>query len=370
MQNRVIPQYEPWFDEKEKEAIAAYMNNGGWLTEFKETQTFAKMIAAYTGAKYCSVLSNGTVTMTAALIALGIGMDDEVIVPAYTMIATPNSVLMALGAKPVFADVEIDTMCLDFEGMKKAITPKTKAIMLVSINGRYPTRLSDILEFCKENHIFVVEDAAQSLGSFHNGKHVGRYGIAGSFSFSMPKIITTGQGGALITDDEDLYRKIELVRNFGREQAGVDKHIFFGANLKFTDLQAVVGIEQIKKLPDRVPIKKELYRSLRNQLSDIDKVKFIDTSDEVTPWFNDILVDDVNGLQKYLKEQGVGSRPFYPPVHTQAPYNFNEGVFLNAEYLSAHGLWLPSSCVLSEDDVTRICKAIREFYVFQSQDLK
>jgi len=154
--------------------------------------------------------------MIAALIAMGISKGDEVIVPDYTIIATANAVLMA-GAKPVFADVEKETICLDFDSMKSKITSKTKAIMLVSINGKYPTRVEEIISFCQKRNIQIIEDAAQSIGSFYKGKHVGTYGDVGSFSFSMPKIITTGQSGALVTDNEELYHKIELVKNFGRE---------------------------------------------------------------------------------------------------------------------------------------------------------
>jgi perosamine synthetase len=356
-----IPQAQPWFDEREVEAVTRYMRGGGWLTEFKETKRFAEMIAEYTGATYCSILANGTVSLTAGLLAMGIGAGDEVVVPAYTMVATANAVGMACGAKPVFADVERETMGLDFESLVKAVTPRTKAVMLVSINGRYPRQLEAILRLCRDRHIRVVEDAAQSLGSRHHGKHAGSFGDVGSFSFSMPKIITTGQGGALITDDGDLFHKIELVRNFGREEAGVDRHVFFGANFKFTDLQAVIGIEQMKKIEGRVTRKKEIYRILRDRLAGAPGVRFFDTDDGVAPWFNDVLADDRDALAAHLKQRGVGSRPFYPVVPTQAPYHRPNGEFPNAEYLSAHGLWLPSFAQLSDSEIDRIVDAIATF---------
>jgi perosamine synthetase len=357
-----IPQMQPWFDEREAQAVASYMAAGGWLTEFRETQAFARMIADYTGAQHCSILSNGTVSLTAALLAMGIGAGDEVIVPAYTMVATANAVLLAQGARPVFADVEPETMCLDFDRMAAAVTPRTRAVMLVSINGRYPRRLGDILDFCRTRRFPIVEDAAQSLGSFHADKHVGRYGACGSFSFSMPKIITTGQGGALITDDDTLYRRIELVRNFGREEAGIDKHVFFGANFKFTDLQAVIGIAQMRKLAERVPRKRALYQTLRSRLAEIPAVTFFETSPETTPWFNDILVTEPLRLQAHLKALGIGSRSFYPSVPTQAPYNQPTGAFPNADTLAAHGLWLPSYTQLSDRDISRIVDGVRTFF--------
>jgi perosamine synthetase len=357
-----IPQMQPWLDECETNAVHDYMAGGGWLTEFKKTADFAQAIAQFTGSRHCSITSNGTVSLTAALIALGIGRGDEVVVPAYTMIASATAVLMAQGAVPVFADVEPETMCLDLAGLKSALTPRTRAVMLVSINGRYPRGLEELLAFCRERGLPVVEDAAQSLGSFHRGRHVGTYGAIGSFSFSMPKIITTGQGGALVTDNEELYKKIELVRNFGRENPGVDRHVFFGANFKFTDLQAVVGIEQMKKLAGRIELKKKQYRFLRERLAGVGAVRFFQTSDEVTPWFNDILVPDPAALQAHLKSLGIGSRPFYPCLPTQAPFHQSADLYPHAREISAHGLWLPSYSQLTDDELERIAAGIASFY--------
>ena len=357
-----IQQYKPWFDNKEMEAVMEYMQGGGYLTEFKKTQDFGASIASYTGAAYCSIYANGTVTLTAALIALGItDKKDEVIVPAYTMIATANAVIMA-GATPVFADVERKTICLDLNSVKEKVTENTKAIMLVSINGRYPEKIDELLAFCAEKNIAVVEDAAQSLGCWYKGKHVGTYGSIGSFSFSMPKIITTGQGGALVTNDAALNRNIELIKNFGRESAGIDKHIFYGVNFKFTDLQAVIGIEQMKKVPERVQLKRKNYKLLKEFLGGIQEIEFIETSDDVTPWFNDIIVPDAPALQAHLKANGVGSRPFYPAIHTQAPYNLPVNMFPNAEFISNHGLWLPSYAQLSMEEIEKIAASIKAFY--------
>jgi perosamine synthetase len=220
----------------------------------------------------------------------------------------------------------------------------------------------ELVALCETRGIALLEDAAQSLGSFHNGRHIGRMGKIASFSFSMPKIITTGQGGALITDDEDLYRKVELVKNFGRIQAGVDEHVFFGVNFKFTDLQAVVGQVQMSKVPERVPLKRQLYRTLKERLAHIRQVRFFQNSDETTPWFNDALVEDRDALIPHLKAQGVGSRSFYPPVHTQAPYNGQPGKFPVAEKLAANGLWLPSHPQMSDNNVERIVTGVESFY--------
>jgi len=357
-----IPQFEPWFDDAEARAVHEYMRSGGWVTEFRKTVEFGEAIAAFTGAKYCSILSNGTVSLTCALQALGVGDGHEVIVPAYTMVASANAVLMAFGARPVFADVEPLTFGLDAASVRSVVSARTRAVVLVSINGRYPESLKETLALCQARGIAVVEDAAQSLGSWHDGTHAGRFGACGSFSFSAPKIITTGQGGALITDDETLFREIEKIRNFGRESAGIDKHITFGANFKFTDLQAVVGLEQMRKLPDRIERKRRTFRALQDALADVPEVQVPATAADVTPWFNDILVEDREALAASLKAQQIGTRPFYPAVHTQAPYRGASGAFPAAEDIARKGLWLPSSSQLRPEHVERLVGAIRRHY--------
>lgn len=354
-----IHQMEPWFGEEEKRALIEYMDSGGWLTEYKKTREFEEMIADYVGSKYCIVLSNGTVTLFTALVALGIGPGDEVIVPDFTMIASANAVVMA-GAKPVFVDIDRSNLCLDLDLAEAAITPRTRAIMLVSLNGRSPdmhwaVELADKYGFC------LIEDAAQSLGSRYEGKHLGTFGRVGSFSFSTPKIITTGQGGALVTDDPALADRIRKVKNFGRRKSGVDYHEIMGFNFKFTDLQAVIGIEQMKKLNWRVQRKKEMFALYQRELAEVPQVEFIETNlQDTSPWFIDILVPDPLALREYLSQRGIGSRPFYPPIHSQPAYGW-EGEHPNSEYVSKHGLWLPSSSFLSDEDIHLICAEIREF---------
>jgi len=360
--NQFINQMEPWYGKEEKRAISDYLNSGGWLMEFKQTEDFEKAICDYTGAKYCSVLPNGTITLVLAMMALGIKRGDEVIVPDITMIATPNAVL-AVEAKPVFVDVD-ESACLDVDLVEKAITSKTKAIIHVSMNGRTGD-LDRLIRLCKKNKIYLIEDAAQSLGSFFGGRHLGTRGIVGSFSFSVPKIITTGQGGAVITDDKRIYEKLEKLKDFGRIAPGRDIHDSVGWNFKFTDLQAVLGLAQIKKLPWRVARKKIMFGLYRKMLSNIPEVEFINTNiEEVAPWFIDILVPDPIGLSVYLKKEGIGSRPFYPAIHTQVIYkNIAKGKYPMAERFGLHGLWLPSSSFITDSQIKFICNRIASYYV-------
>jgi len=357
---KFINQMEPWHGQEEKRAMLKYLNSGGWLMEFKKTREFEEMICNFTGAKYCSVVNNGTVSLFIALKALEIGLGDEVIVPNLTMAATPNSVILA-GAKPVFVDIEEKTLCLDVNLVEKAITKKTKAVIHVSLNGR-AGELLKLKKLCQKKKIFLIEDAAQAFGSFYQGKHLGTYGIIGSFSFSVPKIITTGQGGALITNDKKLFEKILKIKDFGREKAGEDHYSTLGWNFKFTDLQAVIGIEQMKKINWRIKRKKQIYQLYKKYLAKIPQVKFLDLNlKEAVPWFNDLYVPNNKQLKKYLKEQGIGSRLIYPALNSEPAYKVR-GNFPISQKIAKQGLWLPSSSFLTDQQIRYICQKISNFY--------
>ena len=357
-----ISHMQPCYDEHEIQAVNQYMNSGGWLTEFKQTRSFEASIAEYTNMPYCSVLSNGTVTLVAALMALGIKAGDEVIVPDFTMAATSHAVCL-IGAKPVFVDVERSTFCMDFERMKAAITEKTRAVILVHMNGRYAEKFDSILEFCKQRNLPLVEDAAQALGSTCGGKALGTFGDFGSFSFSMPKIITTGQGGALITANKGLYEKVLQIRDFGRERTGSDHYVSLGANFKFTDIQAVIGIEQMKKMPQRVLRKKQICQKYDELLSRIPQVEIVKHNyEETVPCFYELLCENKDSLRDYLQEKGIGTRSFYPPLHSEPAYGLNDLTFPVAEEISAKGLWLPSSVLLTDAQIVYVCGCIEEYF--------
>jgi perosamine synthetase len=358
-----IPQMEPWFGDEEKKAICSYMDEGGWITEFKRTKIFEEMIAEYTGVKHCIAVNNGTISLTLAALACGIKAGDEVIVPNYTMIATPNAIKM-FGAEPVFVDVEPESLCLDINLVKTAITEKTKAIMLVSANGRYPKcGIDSFTKLAKEKELYLIEDSAQSLGSFYpDGRHIGTVGNVGSFSFSAPKVISTGQGGALITNDDNIASKIRRLKDFGRSGGGNDIHDSIGYNFKFTELQACIGIEQMKKLQWRVDRKKEIYRIYKNELSILNEINFFDQDlKNTTPWFIDVLVERRTELQEHLKKNGIGTRVMYPPINKQKAYNL-EGLYQVSEKIGKKGLWLPSACQLTNEEIKKICEIIKKMY--------
>ena len=362
--NEFITQMRPLFGDEEKKAICEYMDEDGFITEFKRTQKFEEMIAEFTGAKHCIAVNNGTVSLTLAAMAVGIQAGDEVIIPNYTMIATPNSVKF-FGAVPVFVDVEESTLCLDIELVEAAITPRTKAIMLVSANGRYPSSgIESFLSLCERYDLKLIEDAAQSLGSYYpDGVHIGRKGNVGSFSFSAPKVISTGQGGAIITDDDEIALALRRLKDFGRDSGGSDVHGSIGFNFKFTELQAVIGIEQIKKLPERLARKKEIYLRFQEGLSVVKNVQLF-YNDMVTtaPWFIDVLVERREDLMAYLKAKGIGTRVMYPPITQQKAYGL-QGSYPIAERVGRDGLWLPSMVQLQDQQIRHICESITKFYV-------
>lgn len=353
---------EPWFDNQEQEALNKYMGEGGWVTEFQKTFEFQDLIKKFTGAKHCFVVNNGTISLTIMAMAAGIKAGDEVLVPNYTMVATPNSLKM-FGAEPKFIDVDPKTLCISLDEIKKNATSKTKAVFLMNANGRYPSDINEIISYCKDKNLILLEDSAQALGSFYpDGVHQGRKGIAGSFSFSAPKIISTGQGGAIITDDDELAYNVSRLKDFGRSGGGNDVHDMIGFNFKFTDIQAVLGIVQMGKLSWRINRMKDIYARYKENLSKFNQVEFFDQDlKNTTPWFIDVKADNRDELMVYLKQNKIGSRIMYPPINKQQAYNLN-GEHIVSNEIGVKGLWLPSSSKLINEQIDYVCEKIKEFY--------
>jgi perosamine synthetase len=359
----IIPQMAPWLGEEEATAVHDYMRSGGWLMERDKTRQFESIIADFTGASHCIVTVNGTVGLTLAALGCDLKPGDEVIVPNYTMIATANSAFM-IGANPVFVDVETETLCLDINRTEAALTPKTRAIMLVTANGRYPRAgIEAFVDLADKHGLALIEDAAQSLGSrFPDGRHIGSVGKVGCFSFSVPKIITTGQGGCLITNDDELAERVRKLKDFGRAAGGTDIHQSIGYNFKFTDLQACVGIEQMKKLDWRIERKRQMLVKYQQALRAVGPVKFFEQDlINTTPWFIDILCERRADLQEHLKKRGIGTRVMYPPVNKQKAYQ-RFGHHPVSELVGQQGLWLPSSSQLTDQQIETVCDSVAEFY--------
>ncbi|MBI2041846.1 MAG: DegT/DnrJ/EryC1/StrS family aminotransferase [Candidatus Nealsonbacteria bacterium] len=359
---KFINQVEPWIGREESRLMARYLRSGSWLAEFEQTKEFEKKFANVLGADYAVAVSNGTVALILSLMALGIGRGDEVIVPDYTMIATANAVLMA-GAKPVFADIEAGTLSLDLDHLP--ITKKTKAIIHVSINGRTGD-IVELAKICQSKNIYLIEDSCQSFTSRYRGRPLGTFGEVGCFSLTPHKIITTGQGGMMVTNRKELYEKIKKLKNFGRLEGGGDYHETVGYNFRFSDLQAVIGLAQIGNLRERIKKKKELYQLYKDNLSEVKEVEFIKTDlAETTPMFMDVLVPAERRakLMQFLKDHQIGSRAFYPSINSQPAYRgFTKHKFPVSAAISRRGLWLPSSLTLPKSEVNYICQTIKKFF--------
>jgi perosamine synthetase len=356
----MIPQMEPAFGEAEARAVADYVRSGAWLTEFTKTRELEERIASFVGARHCCMTPNCTLALYAALACLGVGPGDRVVVPAFTMAASAFAVEMT-GAVLDFADISPGSLCLDFESIEEALAVNTRAVLVVDLNGRAPD-LDALLALAKNRGFYLVEDAAQAFGSQSGGRHLGTFGAAGCYSFGPLKVISTGQGGCVVTDDDGLSERLRIFKTFGRRGEGHDRYESFGLNLRFTDLQAAVGLVQMQRLAGRLDRKKQIYAMYRERLSDLEPVRFVPTDLACTvPWFVDVLVEEREELARYLKKRGVGSRPFYPALN-RTPVYAGYGCFPVAESVSRLGLWLPSAPHLTEAEIEFVCAAIRDYY--------
>jgi perosamine synthetase len=359
MQKELLLQTRPNFDINEANACFEYMKDGvNFVTEYQQTTRLEKMIGEYIGVKHVLMTTSGSMALSLALLGCEIGPGDDVIVPDYTMIATINAVKM-VGANPIIADVDCRTFTLTQEIIERCRTPKTKCVLFVSINNRQ-IDLAAIKAYCEETGLVLIEDAAQSLGARVGEKHFGTFGRVGCFSLSTPKIISTGQGGFVVTDDDALASKMTMIKNFGRKSGGIDVFETFGLNIKFTDIQAVIGIEQMKKLPGRVIQMRELYRQYYRGLQGL-PVYMVKGEDDYLPWFVDIYTEKRDELAAFLKAHNIQTRPTYPEIH-KTPMYLSDTQYDVTSYVSTQGLFLPSHTLVTKEEVQFICKIIGCFY--------
>ena len=362
-----INQIEPSLGIEEKKELVSVIDSG-WYTEGKKTRDFENMFSKFVGSKYAIAVTSGTSALYVGLKALGISLYDEVIVPDLTFVASPNSVEM-VGGKINLIDIEKKSLNIDISKIKSMVTKKTKAIMPVDFNGR-SANLDELKEIAEEENLLLIEDACHAIGSFYKNKHMGTISDIGVFSFSTPKIITTGQGGMIVTDKKELYEKCLSIKDFGRDVSNKKdmrkafEHTSIGYNFKFTEFQAAVGIAQMGKLTNRIKHKKKIFKLYRELLSK--NIDFVDTNlQKITPWMMDILLrseKEKNNLIDFLKKENIETRIFYPSIHDLDPYKKIKKKFQNSSDISKRGLWLPSSVLLKENQVVNICEKINNFF--------
>jgi len=275
------------------------------------------------------------------------------------MVASANAVRV-LGANPILIDVNPDTYTIDVETIRLYRTSKTRAVIHVSLNNR-SSNIEQISEYCKRESLTLIEDAAQSLGCKINGVHYGLFGDVGCFSLSSPKIITTGQGGFLVTNNDDIAKKLRTFKNFGRSEGGSEVYTDFGLNMKFTDIQAVIGIAQLSKLESRVRRMREMFNRYYEKIREMKTIRILPPhSDEWIPWFIDVETKHRDQLALFLKKHMIQTRVTYPSIHTLPVYN-NTEKYPNSEHISDYGLFLPTHFLLKDTDIDFICLILHIF---------
>ncbi len=359
----IIPIAEPNIGEEEINLVIKTLRSG-WISSIGENITeFENKFAKYCGTKYGVATSNGTSALHLCLAAAGIGPGDEVIVPSLTFVATAN-VVMYTGAKPVFVDSESETWNIDPEKIESKITEKTKAIIPVHLYG-HPAMLDQITAIARKHNLLVFEDAAEAHGATYKGKRVGGLGKAGCFSFFGNKIITTGEGGMVVTNDKIFADKVRVLRDHGTSMRRKYYYPWLGFNYRMTNIQAAIGLAQLQKIDQFIDKKREnavLYRKYLEPLATRIVLHPEAAGSKNVFWMYSILIPargKVNRdyLISQLKKEGIDSRPFFFPIHKYKRFGINQKMPV-AEYLSKIGLNLPSSPNLDEKKIKYICNNI------------
>lgn len=353
----MIPIAAPQICEEERKAVATVLTSGN-LAQGPEVTAFEEEFSeiAVEGL-HCVAVNSGTSAQHLAMLAAGIGKGDEVIVPSFTFAATANSVALT-SATPVFVDIDPDYFCLDPRAVESAITSKTRAVMPVHLYG-HPADLAAISQICEKNDLLIIEDAAQAHLASLNGKKVGTWGLAGSFSFYPTKNMTSGEGGMVSTRDEKLARTVKLLRNQGQEQRYRNEIV--GFNNRMTDIHAAIGRAQLKKLEGWTKKRQENANFFNEHLKGVKTPLVMRGAVHVYHQYTIRVVDaDRDRFAEALAKRGVGSGVYYPvPNHRLAAYNLSLDLD-ETEKAAKEVLSLPIYPSLSSNDLEKIVEAVNE----------
>ncbi|EDS76863.1 perosamine synthetase [Clostridium botulinum C str. Eklund] len=328
---------------------------------------FEEKFGEYLGTSSAVVTVNGTAAIELALLTVGIGRGDEVIVPSMTFISPVNTVRY-VGATPVFCDVCRDTFVMDAEKIEELITPKTKAILPVHIYG-HPVDMDKVIEIAKKHNLYVIEDATEALGSKYKGRNLGAIGDIGAFSFNGNKLITTGAGGMLVTNNEEYGKRAKFLST--QTKVVLENKAFYhpevGYNFRMPNLLAAFGVAQLENANEYLKVKKKNANYYNDLLKDVKGITLPIQKEwaENCYWLYSILVEDDykltrDELIKELDKNGIESRPFFMPVHNMPPYrDCIHGDMSITEDISSRGINLPSSVSLTEENIEFICSIIK-----------
>lgn len=333
-------------------------SKGAYIDRFEET------FAAYCGTQYALTTSSGTTALHLALLSYGIQSGDEVIVPDLTFISTANAVTYT-GAKPVFVDIDPETLCIDIERVNQAITAKTKAIIAVHLYG-HPANIPALQAIAKPHNIVVIEDAAEAHGATIQGKRTGALGDCGIFSFYGNKIVTCGEGGMLTTDSADVYHRARHLRSQAMSPTQRYWHTEIGFNYRMTNLQAALGFAQMKRIDEFVQKKRTIFEQYYQHLSSHPKIKLNRTAHWAENVFWQVCMEvdgwtsaERNRFMQLLAKRGIETRPYFYPISDMPMYKLSSRHPTPVTHqVSGQGLNLPSYFDMNDQDIKDVCAAI------------
>ena len=361
-----LPVMEPSLGGNELKYVSDCITSNWISSQGSYVRSFEKEFADYHGVDFALTTSSGTAALHLALLALGVGPGDEVIVPDLTFAATANTVVHA-GAKPVFVDISEDYWNIDPDRIEAAITRNTRTIMPVHLYG-HPCDMDTIMDLASKYSLFVVEDCAQALGAKYEGRLVGTFGDVGCFSFFSNKVITTGEGGMVITNNRTLYDRMTILRDHGMSGSKRYWHEVPGFNYRMTNLQAAVGLAQLENV--NLFLKQRrfvagVYEAHLKHVPGITLPPEMDWAENIY-WLYSVLIEkEVLGISRDdliigLEREGVETRPFFYPLHAQPPYSDAKVDFPTSNRISRRGLSLPSSNGLQVEQIEQVCEMLRK----------
>jgi len=365
----VIPVNEPLLDGKEGEYVAECIRTG-WISSAGEfIKKFEASWAAYCGMKHGIAVSNGTTALQVAVGCLDLEPGDEIIMPTFTIISCAMAIVTQ-GGVPVLVDSDPRTWCMDVGQVEAKITPRTRAIMPVHIYG-HPVDMDPLLELAEKHGLVIIEDAAEVHGAEYKGRTCGGLGDISTFSFYANKIITTGEGGMVLTNDDDTAEQARRLRNLSFLPERRFFHKQLGYNFRLTNMQAAVGLAQIERIEALVERKRRMGAAYNEQLGDIDVLQLPveEPWAKNVYWMYGLVLDESTGLDavefaRQLTERGVMTRPFFLGMHEQPVFHemglFEGESYPVAERMARQGLYLPSGMALTTEQIDTVCQAVRE----------
>jgi len=372
----IVPLYKIYTDEEDLGLITRIIKRGTQWAIGPEIQEFENAIRDYVGCNYCVTLNSGTSALHATLLAYGLGKDDDVIIPSFSFVSTANSVLM-VNAKPVFADIEENNFGLDPSSIENKITEKTKVVMPMDYGG-LPCKLIEIKKVADDHGLILIEDAAEALGSEINGKKIGSISDSSIFSFCGNKVLTTGEGGAVVTNSEKIYEKIKLIRSHGRldkvayfDNPSESDYVQIGYNWRMSSITAALGISQLQKLDKIISMRQENARYITSKLQKYTDIKF-PTQDKnyrhIYQMYTIRLpnIEIRNKLQSHLTKKRIFSKVYFNPIHLTSfykeKYGLKEGLLPITEKISQQVLTLPLYPNMSSEEKNYLIESISEFF--------